>query len=54
MGGQSHRHPPLHAGLLTSCELSLDALLFTQFVQEITEKLGKTLGHPLITSSLIY
>ena len=37
-GGQNHCHPPLHAGLSTSCDLSLDIILFTQFVQEIAER----------------
>ena len=39
--GQSHHHPPLCAGLFadlsTSCDLSLDSVLFTQLVWEITE-----------------
>lgn len=39
--GQSHHHAPLcaglFAGLLTSCDLSLDSVLFTQLVWEITE-----------------
>ena len=39
--GQSHHHAPLCAGLfadlLTSCDLSLDSVLFTQLVWEITE-----------------
>ena len=29
--------PPLHAGLSTRRDLSLDAVLFTQFVHEMTE-----------------
>lgn len=35
MGGQSSCHSPLYAGLLTPCDLSLGANLFTQFVWEI-------------------
>lgn len=46
-GGQSHCcHPLLHADLWTSCDLSLDANLFTQFVYSfflrlLKGKLGK-------------
>lgn len=36
-GVHSHHHPPPCAGLSTSCDLSLDAILFTQLVFEITE-----------------
>ena len=32
MGGQNHHLPPLHAGSLTSCDFSLEALLFMQVV----------------------
>ena len=38
IGGQSHCHSPLCAGLSTPCDLSLDVILFTQFVQEATER----------------
>ena len=37
VGDQTHCHFPLCAGLSTSCDLSLDAILFTQFVHKITE-----------------
>ena len=37
VGGKICGHIPLHAGLLTPCELSLDAISFTQSVHEISE-----------------
>ena len=37
VGGQSHHHPPLCVGLSAPYDLSLDAILSTQFVWEITE-----------------
>ena len=37
IGDQTCSQLPLHADLLTPCDLSLDAILFTQFVWEITE-----------------
>lgn len=41
---------PLHAGLSTSRDLSLGAVLFTQLVHERTEgEAGKRSGHLLIT-----
>lgn len=62
IGGQSHL--PLCTDLCTSlsilCDFSLDALLFTQLIYEITEgKLRKRSGHLLnyvffIFTSLIY
>ena len=33
--------PPLPTGSWTSYDLSLDVILFTQFVQEITEREGR-------------
>lgn len=35
-GDQRPHPPPLYAGLSTSCDFSLDAILFTRFVHEIT------------------
>ena len=37
IGEQTHSRLPLHAGLLTPRDLSFYAILFTQFVCEITE-----------------
>ena len=37
MGGQNCHHLPECAGLSTPPDLSVDAILFTQFVHEITE-----------------
>ena len=62
MGGQSRCRPPLCAGvcaaLSTSRDFSLDALLFTQFIREITEReareeIWSTVNY-LFTSTLIY
>ena len=40
-GGQNRHHPPLCAGLLTLTFLiSLDVILFTPFVQKISEGEG--------------
>ena len=36
-GGQGHHCPPLPSALSTSCGLSLVAILFTQFIFEITK-----------------
>ena len=41
MGGQNDHHPPLHSGLSSSYNLFLDAVLFTQFVHEITKGKAK-------------
>ena len=44
--------PPLCAGLSTTCDFPLDAVLFTQFVHGITEReVRKRPGHPLIAYS---
>ena len=56
MGAQGRRHPPLCAGLCadvsTPHDLSLDNVLFTQFVRLLKGKLEKRSGHLLITYSL--
>ena len=49
---QIHCHLPLHASLSTSCDLSLDAILFSQFfIGLLTGRLGKRLSHLLVTYS---
>ena len=60
IGGQRHGHPSLCAVLSTSCDLSLDAILFTPLVREINEEeAGKIIWSSvnylfLISTSLIY
>ena len=47
-GGQGPCHPSLWAGLLTSCDLSLHAVLFKLFVRLLKGKLRKRSCHLLI------
>ena len=51
VGGQSHYHPPLCVGLSTPYDLSLDAILSTQFERLLKGKLGKRSGQLFITYS---